>query len=356
VHEIHDRVLRFLHEPTADDFAALALAVFAHQIECIEPYRAFCRQRGVDAASVTDWRRIPPVPVAAFKHVELRCGPVEREFRSTGTTAGPQHRSRHLMPDLRLYRTSAGLGLRSFLFPDVERMPILSLIDSVVSRPDSSLAQMAAWAIEDFGAPESCSAMGELAARVDALVEFLRGSERTGEPCAILTTTGTLVRVLDRLKEKALTFRLPHGSRLMDTGGDKGSPRPVSRRGLLHACWSAFAIPGYFCVNEYGMAELSSQFYDNVIAFRRAGRFAPRYKIGPAWTRTLVLDPASLTPAAPGERGLLCHVDLANVGSAVAVLTEDIGVAVADGFELAGRAAGAELRGCSLTAAEWETR
>jgi hypothetical protein len=48
---------------------------------------------------------------------------------------------------------------------------------------------------------------------------------------------------------------------------------------------------------------------------------------------------------------LLCHFDLANAGTAMAVLTEDVGRVVPDGFELIGRAAGGEERGCSLSAA-----
>jgi len=117
--------------------------------------------------------------------------------------------------------------------------------------------------------------------------------------------------------------------------------------------WATFAIPGYFCVNEYGMAELSSQFYDNVIADRFAGRHRKRFLVGPHWARTLVLDPQSLTPSEPGARGLLCHFDLANAGTALAVLTEDVGRTCDGGFELLGRAAAAEARGCSLSAAEW---
>jgi hypothetical protein len=139
----------------------------------------------------------------------------------------------------------------------------------------------------------------------------------------------------------------------MDTGGGKGAPRPMSRNGLLHACWTAFAIPGYFCVNEYGMAELSSQFYDNVIENRVAGRHRPRCKVGPRWIRTIVVDPGSLEPLPPGAQGLLCHFDLANAGTAMAVLTEDLGKTVEGGFELLGRVQDAELRGCSLSVAQW---
>jgi len=68
--------------------------------------------------------------------------------------------------------------------------------------------------------------------------------------------------------------------------------------------------------------------------------------------RVRVLDPATLADAAPGAPGLLALFDLANLSSAVHVLTEDLGVQDGDGFRLVGRAAGAELRGCSLAAEE----
>ena len=45
---------------------------------------------------------------------------------------------------------------------------------------------------------------------------------------------------------------------------------------------------------------------------------------------------------------MLCHYDLANAGSVMAVLTEDLGIAFDDGFRVLGRARGAEPRGCSL--------
>jgi hypothetical protein len=232
-------------------------------------------------------------------------------------------------------------------------MRIISLVPAPAEAPDSSLAQMIAWAIDAFGTEESGYVVSATGLHFDRLAAALGACERSGQLCCVMTTTGALIRVLDTARARGAAFRLPHGSRLMDTGGDKGALRPLSRHGLLHACWNTFALPGYFVVNEYGMCELSSQFYDNVIAERTAGRFRPRYKIGPPWVRTRVLDAATLEDVPPGETGLLCHVDLANAGSALAVLTEDVGRAVADGFAVLGRATGAEARGCSLSAAEW---
>ncbi len=351
---LYDRVLAYIDDAAADRFEELALAVFCHQFAHCAAYQHFCLDRGATPESIADWRAIPPVPIVAFKHAELRCGAAARTFLSSGTTHGTETRSRHGLPDLRLYERSALAGLRRFLFPDRPRLRLVSLVPPPSAQPDSSLAQMIAWAMQAFDDGSGAWAADAERLDLDCLVERLRASERDGEPLALLTTTGALVRALDALAAERRTFRLPHGSRIMDTGGDKGAPRRLSRNGLLHAVWSAFAVPGYFVVNEYGMAELSSQCYDSVIADRVAGRHAPRRKLAPHWARVTVLDPVTLLPAAPGAPGLLSHVDLANAGTAMAVLSEDLGATLHDGFVLHGRAQGAEARGCSLTAALWD--
>jgi hypothetical protein len=105
-------------------------------------------------------------------------------------------------------------------------------------------------------------------------------------------------------------------------------------------------------VNEYGMTEMLSQFYEPVLRDERAHALSGRWHVGPPWVRTRVLDPATLDPVDPGEPGLLAHLDLANLDSVAAILTEDIGVAVHDGFRLLGRNQGAEPRGCSLAMEE----
>jgi len=83
---------------------------------------------------------------------------------------------------------------------------------------------------------------------------------------------------------------------------------------------------------------------------------APRRKVAPPWTRVQVVDPATGAPRKPGEPGLLRIHDLANTGSVAAVETADLGrlrgPEPGDGFEVLGRAPGAETRGCSVAADE----
>ena len=114
-----------------------------------------CEQRGKTPETVHDWRDIPAVPALAFKHVELRCGPAQRTFVSSGTTQGSEQRSRHALPDLRLYHAAAINGLKEFLFPDVPSMPHPLTGSQRRGTARSSLAQMVTWAIETYGAPGS---------------------------------------------------------------------------------------------------------------------------------------------------------------------------------------------------------
>ena len=102
------------------------------------------------------------------------------------------------------------------------------------------------------------------------------------------------------------------------------------------------------------MTELSSQFYD--AGLRRVLGFGDETGQGfrvPPWMRVRIVDPTGGGDMAPGETGALLHYDLANRGSALAVQTSDLGVAVDGGFRLAGREPGAEARGCSLAAELW---
>ena len=312
-----------------------------------------CEQRGATPTAVTDWCAIPPVPTLAFKHVELHCAAPQHTFLTTGTTQGREQRGRHAMPDLRLYRAAALAGLHTFVFPDVDTLTILSLIPAARERPESSLAQMVEWALARFGGAGSATFAAGDRLDFERFAAALRQSERDGRPVCIMTTTSTLIRFFECCRDAGWAFRLPHSSRLMDTGGSKGASRPLSRHGLLQAVWNLFAIPGYFVANEYGMTELSSQLYDNVIRDRYQGRGTHRALAGPHWLRTLVLDPGTLRAAPAGQAGVLCHVDLANAGTAVAVLTEDIGRLTPDGLELLGRVHGAEARGCSLALADF---
>ena len=150
----------------------------------------------------------------------------------------------------------------------------------------------------------------------------------------VLAITSALVAFFDWCAANRKTFALPSSSRIMDTGGNKGKGRPLSRKGYLQSCWKYLKVAGYYCVNEYGMTEMASQFYDHVLYNRFRKSNEPRYKIGPAWTRTLVVHPETLEELPPGEHGILRHFDLANCGSVMAIQTDDVGYLTGEGFEI----------------------
>jgi hypothetical protein len=333
------------------DFETWALRIFARQFECVPAYRAFCERRGITPATIARADDVPAAPARAFRSTELACGPPEAVFRTSGTTGGAGARGRHAIPHLDLYRTSAMAAFERFVLPDAARLHFLILLPPPEIRPESSLVHMCAWAAATFGASVEWLA-GPTGLDVARAIERLGAFAGCGDGVLLAGPTAGFVRLFDA----GATFRLGPSSRLMDTGGQKGMDRPMSRAGFLRACWTHLGIATYYCVNEYGMTELCSQRYDSALRDRFDGNsLAPRRLVAPSWLRTRVLDPDSLAPMAPGAVGLLCHHDLANAGSIAAVLTEDLGRAIGDdGIELMGRATGAMPRGCGLLLAELE--
>ncbi|MEW6297129.1 MAG: long-chain fatty acid--CoA ligase [Thermodesulfobacteriota bacterium] len=351
--DISDQVLECIRHPDGKDFNALALAVFAHQFRLNLPYQRFCLARGQTPETVTRWQDIPAVPTVAFKELDLTCGPPEKIFLTSGTTRGQDKRGRHLVPDLRPYHDSALAHFAACLLPDARRLRVLALIPSPDTLPASSLTQMADWVITELGGAGSQYFIDTAGVHLDAFADAVARAQHEGTAVCVLAITSALVAFFDWCEARGRTFTLPGGSRIMDTGGNKGKGRAVSRNGLLQACWKYLKVAGYYCVNEYGMTEMASQFYDNVLRNRFVRSNEPRYKIGPPWVRTVVVDPETLTEVPRGQTGLLRHFDLANCGSVMAIQTDDLGYAVGEGFEIVGRAPGAEARGCALALDEF---
>jgi hypothetical protein len=339
-------------------FEAIARRVFEYQVAANAPYRRFCQARGMAPEQVTGWQEIPALPTAAFKSAAISCFPVEEAgvvYRTSGTTAHAT-RGQHFLRDTCLYDASLHPNLAAHLFPDVASIRIAVLAFSPEEAPDSSLAHMLGAAVRRWGAPGSGYYLQGGALDLVGLERALAGAEAQREPVCLLGTAFAFVHFLDHCTAAGRSFRLPEGSRLMDTGGYKGRSRDVPRDELYREYETRLGIPPHQLVNEYGMTEMGSQFYDTVLRDRLAGRSGGRRKVPPPWVRTRVVDPETLAPLPPGQPGLLRHLDLANLDSVMAIQTDDLGVALDDGFEILGRVQGAEPRGCSLAVEElgWE--
>ena len=347
-----------------DTFDRVALRLHAFQRDTNPMLRRYW-----DAAAdsePTTWHEIPPVPVAAFKDVPIVSGAPEVVFRTSGTTVGASRRGEHHVASLDLYRAAARANYRRHLFasdtpgtsvargspgasvaqaPGARRLTLISAIPRPEAAPDSSLSTMAgSIAREPELTGTTWAFHPERGLDVGAVVRAVRAST---EPVLLLTTAFALVHLLDGLEDARLA--LPNGSRIMETGGFKGRATEVDRATLYQRVGESLGVPSSHIVNEYGMTEMLSQAYDGV-----AGRAPPaleRVHRFPPWVRTRALDPVDLSPLPPGEPGLLAHFDLANAASVCHLLTEDFGWTTHDGgVRLLGRAPGASLRGCSLTA------
>lgn len=306
---------------------------------------------GVASTEPASWRDIPPVPVAAFRDVPIVSGAAEVVFRTSGTTAGASRRGEHHVASLDLYRAAARGNYRRHLFadcglgPGVPRLVLVSLIPRRDDLPDSSLSAMAGFIAREPEVAEATWAFDPV--RGVDVASVIRTVGSATEPVLLLTTAFALVQLLDGLGDARLSF--PGGSRIMETGGFKGRVAEVDRAALYGRVGERLGVPASHVVNEYGMTEMLSQAYDGVAG--RAGPPLEREHRFPPWVRSRALDPASLSSLPPGEPGLLAHFDLANAASVCNILTEDLGCTTdSGGARLLGRAPGASLRGCSLTA------
>lgn len=334
-------------------FNRLALELFRLQFRHNPPYRRFCDARGVTPDSVTHWTRIPAMPASAFKELELSCLPVQKRtnvFHSSGTTEHRPGRHFHSPESLALYGDSLWPWFRAHLAPEVKaRIPdfkLLILTPPPAAAAHSSLVHMFDCVRRKLAAPVSAFA-GKVSADRSWNLDLGAVLTALGEgrrPLVLLGTAFSFVHLLDHLGAQGLRFRLPPGSRAMETGGYKGRSRSVPRAELHSLITERLGIPPARIVCEYGMSELSSQAYDRVAGENAR---APRFHF-PRWARARIISPETGRDAGEGETGLVCVVDLANVFSVLAIQTEDLAVRRGDGFEFIGRSLPAAPRGCSL--------
>lgn len=329
-------------------FERLALRVFALQFDGNPPYRRWCVSRGAEPGRVGSWREIPAVPTAAFRAVDLVVGDAARaplRFRTSGTTRGSGARGRHLVVAPRLYRDSLLGPFRRFVLGGGTGARVLTLTPCPAAVPDSSLGYMLETVRSELGGPGSVCVADAGGIDWAGLESALGTAVADGATVCLLGTTLSFSGWIDRLEAAGGRHRLPPGSVLMDTGGTKAVDG-LDRRALFARLLPRIGLEPEDVVNEFGMTELLTQRYGRGIEDP-----APVLR-GPPWLRTVALDPVTLAPRPEGEEGILCHWDLANAGSVLAVLTEDRGRVAGDALTWLGRTPGAPPRGCSLATAE----
>lgn len=319
-------------------FDDLALRLFDYQLRYNAPYARYCARLGV--VSPLSWEQIPAVPAAAFKEAALATfdpHTAALTFETSGTTSGVG--GLHYMETPALY-DAALLAAFDRLVPRDGRLRYFNLVPNPAERPSSSLGYMMARIGKERGAGSTGWYLHRDELLADAFERDVRAAISGHEAVCIAATAFALVHLLDAMSGRGVTFALPPGSRIIRTGGFKGRSRIVEPSELEESICTRFGIAQDAIVSEYGMTELSSQYY-------RAGTSAAY--AGPPWLRTRVVGPERTT-LARGAIGSLLHIDLSNRSSCIAVQTEDLGMETAEGLVLIGRDREASLRGCSLDA------
>lgn len=323
-----DALLVAIGDDTAD-WSEPAFSQWAARISALQTGREVAsipsRLDALDATSTDTFRY---ARVATFRPDEAVA-----TFRTSGTTAGLQ--GVHELARTDVYEASALTGLRRVLLGQLHTMPLKRLIALVPTRsvaPESSLAFMLDSFAKHVFPGRAEFVLGDEGIELPRLERALDDAVRSDEATLLFTTTLAAAALLD----SELRAALPPGSLILTTGGAKGrwaSVDPVLVDAELASRFAA-AVGA-----EYGMTELLSQAY----------RVGDDVFVLPPWCRVLAIDPRTSKPTATGQPGLLRFIDLANVQSALAVQTADLGTTT-DGcrFRLLGRAKGAPLRGCSV--------
>lgn len=320
--EIEAKITAFISRGEGD-FAPLLLELHAFQRKNCLPYGAFCAALPLPST----WQDVPAIPLTAFKQTAIRCFPPDETvctFRTSGTTG--EGYGEHHFHSLDLYRAAALGGWRIAGLPEKN---IFGLVPHPDQSPYSSLSRMAGWL-----APRGHFFPGDWT----ALLKKISGIQ---EEIFLFGTALAFLDLFEWLGDRSLT--LPPGSLALETGGYKGSRRSLSKPDLYSLFSQKLGLRTVAVYNEYGMTELSSQFYTSSLGHPHHG--AP-------WVRALVIDPETNRECADGETGVLRIFDLANTGSCCAIQTRDLAIRRGDAFELLGRDPTALPRGCSRSADE----
>ena len=291
--------------------------------------------------NIESWEDAVPTPVRLYKSHDLRSfeGTPDYVWESSGTTS--DRVSKTPLKNPRLYQSTIYQSLKHI--PYNHEATLLILMPDSLDWPKSSLSYMYS-ELRFWMRPKASinpihltDPVGTYKLAYSTIVKILKESVEEEYPVEILTTSYAAVNLMDYLKGNNLSFKLPLGSFMIDTGGYKNRSRSVSREEFVQLAEETLGIP---CYSEYGMSEMSSQFW-----------YEPEsglYHV-PPWVRVKVLDPMTLEE---DPDGVVVIYDLANLWSSCVLQTEDLGRVHGDGryFEPLGRAEGAVAKGCSLAA------
>jgi phenylacetate-coenzyme A ligase PaaK-like adenylate-forming protein len=309
------------------EFQTVALEIFQYQSQNVPVYNNFISHLKINPTEITDYHKIPFLPVELFKSQKIIARNKEPEiiFESSSTTGSVP--SRHYVADLTIYEESFLKGFRNF-YNDPSGLCILALLPSYLERSGSSLVYMADKLIKLSGHSES----GFYLAEHEKLIAVLRKLKKAGQPTLLLGVSYALLELAEKYQEELGNIIV------METGGMKGRRKEMVREDLHTFLKDRFSLN--LIHSEYGMTELLSQAYS-----KGEGIFH-----SPSWMRILIRDSQDPFQILDKEKtGIINIIDLANIYSCSFIATSDLGRLHEDGsFEVLGRVDNSDIRGCNL--------
>ncbi|MDR0695075.1 MAG: acyltransferase, partial [Prevotellaceae bacterium] len=312
---------------TTADFEQSCLAVFRFQAAHCNVYKKYIALLGLTPSQVCRVEDIPFLPIPFFKTQKVICGEQKPQiiFTSSGTSGAQP--SQHFVADASLYEKSFTTCF-SLFYGQAEDYAILALLPSYLERQGSSLVYM----VEKLAAQSAQPGNGFYLYNFGELYNCLQRLQQKGKKTLLI---GVSYALLDFVEKYPLHF--PELI-VMETGGMKGKRKELPKQELHRILCKGFGVANIH--SEYGMTELLSQAYS-----KGNGIF-----YAPPWMQICIRDQRDPFVHVPdGMTGGVNIIDLANVYSCAFIETQDLGKRYADGsFEITGRFAQGDLRGCNL--------
>ncbi len=341
--DIASRIENFIKDESADQFDAVARALFTFQFHHIDQARLYYEALGVTPENLAGINTIPAIGLNVFKETSFFAGAESTHiFQTSGTSGKGRGVSCFDDIDLAVMHSSILANCRNHLFKDNLKTRFLMLVPSPEEAPDIIMAYGMNRIAGEWGltAPFFAVSKGQFLGK--EAIGFIQQAIKDEVPLTIIGGSFGFVNFIDALRDKIPALPLPQGSRLLDAGGFKGRSRELNRHDFVTLTSDYFKVSEELCFNLYGLTELSSQFYS-----QGANPKQPAH-----WTKARVCHPLTLQDVREGEQGVAVLYDLANIAKPFVILTDDLAVSHTNGFELQGRASGSAPRGCSLSLEE----
>lgn len=329
---------------------------------CESRRRALCgrapalAQRFVDV-SIPGWGVVLPfLPIGCFREFRIFApddgSGAERVFRSSGSTQDQRAIHEFSQRGIEGYASASIEGYRVFLerFGQRPGVRLLSLVPPPSVWSESSLAAMIGM-FANAGEPVRWC---DWERDPDAFFAAYQDALASGASAVVVFGTSFHHLALDRLARGRSWVAAGEMMRLIvDTGGTKGRVESLTSAEMVATLERLYSLDFQrdYLVSEYGMCELASQ------AWSRESPHGGNFLCNDG-LEVLAVQVEAGGAARASTEGFLGFVDLHNVDSYPAILTEDWGSILPRSTEglaaffLQGRAPDASLKGCSLQVRE----